>query len=173
MPRRSSRASTASGDASNETVPATSATPSTVDQIVARGAAELTAAIRQWIAALVDEMARKATSPARAPRARAAAAGSATAGETGAAPTEGSPAPTAGSTAHADSGAELVEKVRAELHAAFDGRPVTPDRLAFRLKSDRDLVDAALTLLVTRKEAWARHVRGRPAYVPAIRPPIK
>ena len=63
---------------------------------------------------------------------------------------------------------ELLDRVRADLKAAFDGRPVSPDRLAFRLKVDRDLVDAALTYLVTRKEARAKWIRGRVAYTPAL-----
>lgn len=64
---------------------------------------------------------------------------------------------------------DLVDRVRAELAAAYDGRPVTPDRLAFRLQSDRDLIDAALTYLVTRREARPMGGRGKIAYVPLRR----
>lgn len=62
----------------------------------------------------------------------------------------------------------LIERVREDLKAAYEGAPVSPDRIAFRLKEDRDLVDAALTLLVTRKEARAKWLKGRVAYTPAF-----
>ena len=63
---------------------------------------------------------------------------------------------------------ELIERVREDLKAAYEGQPVSPDRIAFRLKVDRVLVDAALTLLVNRKEARAKWIKGRVAYTPAF-----
>lgn len=63
---------------------------------------------------------------------------------------------------------ELLDRVRADLQAAYEGVPVSPERIAFRLKVDRDLVDAALMYLVRRKEARSKWVKGRPAYTPAF-----
>src|SRR5437773_1266535 len=69
--------------------------------------------------------------------AEAAAPAPAAAAQPGSAPAA-SPSPRASQN-------DIIERVRADLQSAYDGRPVSPDRLAFRLKSDRDLVDAALT----------------------------
>ena len=52
------------------------------------------------------------------------------------------------------------------LQATGSSATVTPDRIAFFVKADRDLVDATLAYLVSRKEAWAKFSRGRTAYVP-------
>ena len=83
-----------------------------------------------------------------------------------AAPAAASPATVAAPAVAGGSAEDIVDRVRAELQLAYDGRPVTPDRLAFRLKADRVLVDAALTYLVSRKEARMMGARGKVAYVP-------
>lgn len=126
------------------------------------------------------EVARRkpASRPARSPgRASSAPSTSAAASAPAAAPAaaapsagEASAAPTSASSLAAQRAAEkeLLDRVRADLQAAYEGAPVSPERIAFRLKEDRDLVDAALTYLVRRKEARAKWVKGRPAYTPAF-----
>jgi hypothetical protein len=93
-----------------------------------------------------------------------------------------SPAPASSTPAHprpiatpvspsppSSSANDLFDRVRTDLLAAYEGQPVTPDRLAFRLKLDRELVDAALMVLVRQRQAKPMRVHGRTAYVPVRR----
>lgn len=66
----------------------------------------------------------------------------------------------------------IVDLVRTDLHAAYEGIPVPPERIAFRIKQDRDLVDAALTYLVSRREARVSRMRGKAGYVPVRKQPV-
>jgi hypothetical protein len=83
-------------------------------------------------------------------------------------PPPGPPAPSAAAAARRES-QELIERVRAELAAAYDGRPVSPSRIAYRLQTDPTVVDATLTYLVTRREAKLKWNKGKAGYVP-VRP---
>ena len=69
-------------------------------------------------------------------------------------------------------GSAVVDLVRTDLQAAYEGIPVPPERIAFRIKQDRDLVDAALTYLVSRREARVSRMRGKAGYVPVRKQPV-
>ena len=130
--------------------------------------------IAQESAAAADAAAPTRAAPAPSPPPPAKLPPSTgTSGDSGGAAAPATP-PASGSAssqaARSRSSTELIDRVRADLHDAFDGRPVTPDRIAYRLKTDRDLVDAALTYLVTRREARMKGTRGKIAYLPVFLP---
>ena len=113
--------------------------------------------------------AARATATPRRARARAAAPRAARprpAPPPAAAP---EPTPVAAPAASHGTSSDNVDRVRKEFALAYEGQPVSADRLAFRMKADRVLVDAALTYLVTRKEARMTAVRGKVGYMP-LRP---
>jgi hypothetical protein len=148
---------------------------SLLDDIAQRVSAEILAGVGRWCEGALAG----ADTSQRSTRAQRTRAHNDTASTTapGAPAISPSLAPTAGppATAHAaaakrPSTNDLLDRVRADLHDAYDGRPVSPDRLAFRLKLDRDLVDAALTLLVRKREARLTKQRGRISYLPVVLP---
>lgn len=106
--------------------------------------------------AMTYSVPRPAT-PAPAPAAAAT--------ETPAAPKPAAPKPPSTTS-------NIVDLVRTDLQAAYEGIPVPPERIAFRIKQDRDLVDAALTYLVSRREARVSRMRGKSGYVPVRKQPV-